>query len=805
MIENIIVSFTSWSKRLHCVPIVVEKMKNQTMKPNKIILNLSKEEFTNMNQDLPDSITNLIDDLFEINWVDKNTKVWKKFLPILEYYKNDVIIPIDDDINYPNNYIEIMYNEYLRWGKQCPIVSYPNLRKNNVYSHSGAFSLIKYDFFGDYLNDIYNNLILKNDSIHWQSDTVYSYAIWLNGKRYKYTKEIDAKYYLESSEENKKNAYSNYGFGFNQLMNKQINLIQEYIKQKYNKTYDDLFKSDIIVNFTTWKKRECFVPKMIDTITKQTLKPTKIVCWLSSEEYQNKIPTVIENLLKEGKINEVNFVEGNTYAHKRWETFKKYNNCYNIMVDDDIYYDKNYIKELYETALKNQGTNIVWTSCVEDFVKNKRIFKSYESKSKRLCSFCGMTCLPPYTFPVESFEYQKLRDEFVKKCDDSWCKAFYLKNDINTISIHDRNKVNWKEIEGTETNGLWAENKKYINGTQQRTINFSNSIIIANAIEEVKNVYPQFDFMSCCDGKLLNFNHKYNYGVTLCVTAYNASLYIKECLDSIKDQTWFKTHDNWECIIGIDNCKSTFEKCKEIMNQYDLNHFKFLLMDSNMGTYVTTNTVMSQSKYSSLIRVDSDDILLPNMVEEIMNNYNNGDIIKFKIQNFGETNEISYGKGVISIKHEIFDMFGGYNNFRCGGDSELLTRLKKFVNIYSIDKVLYNRRIHENSLTQKNGIFYNGRNNKGLYRKKIIDYVNQLNISNKQDAKIKMYTNTYKDLKLLNDNTKIIFSESIIDYDVEKFFIKPNNNNRLTPLNQSQKKKYTHSYTNKGDFYSFTQ
>ena len=44
----------------------------------------------------------------------------------------------------------------------------------------------------------------------------------------------------------------------------------------------------------------------------------------------------------------------------------------------------------------------------------------------------------------------------------------------------------------------------------------------------------------------------YENGVSVCITAYKSDKYIKECLDSIMNQTWFKTHDNWEIIVGVD-------------------------------------------------------------------------------------------------------------------------------------------------------------------------------------------------------------------------------------------------------------
>jgi len=44
--------------------------------------------------------------------VEKDTKVWKKAVPCLMKYKNDLILEIDDDFIYPSNMIFDFYNQY---------------------------------------------------------------------------------------------------------------------------------------------------------------------------------------------------------------------------------------------------------------------------------------------------------------------------------------------------------------------------------------------------------------------------------------------------------------------------------------------------------------------------------------------------------------------------------------------------------------------------------------------------------------------------------------------------------------------
>ena len=84
--EKIIVSFTSWVKRIHLCANVFKMMLNQTLVPDKIVLNLSIEEFPNKENDLPTDLNEIVSantNICEIYWVEKNNRVWKKIIPTL--------------------------------------------------------------------------------------------------------------------------------------------------------------------------------------------------------------------------------------------------------------------------------------------------------------------------------------------------------------------------------------------------------------------------------------------------------------------------------------------------------------------------------------------------------------------------------------------------------------------------------------------------------------------------------------------------------------------------------------------------
>ena len=99
---------------------------------------------------------------------------------------------------------------------------------------------------------------------------------------------------------------------------------------------------------------------------------------------------------------------------------------------------------------------------------------------------------------------------------------------------------------------------------------------------------------------------KYKNSISIIITAYKMEKYIKDTLDSISEQTWFKKNTNWEILIGIEACNKTLGCIQSIMNNYK--NLRVFMMEENKGTYITTNTIMSLAKYNYLLCFEADDI-----------------------------------------------------------------------------------------------------------------------------------------------------------------------------------------------------
>jgi hypothetical protein len=103
--NSVVVSFTTYSKRIHDVHLVIESIAKQTIKPKRIILWLDENEFTL--DTIPLTLKSQMERGLEVRFCE-NLKSYKKLIPTLELGIEDNIITIDDDVLYPHDMIELL-------------------------------------------------------------------------------------------------------------------------------------------------------------------------------------------------------------------------------------------------------------------------------------------------------------------------------------------------------------------------------------------------------------------------------------------------------------------------------------------------------------------------------------------------------------------------------------------------------------------------------------------------------------------------------------------------------------------------
>lgn len=180
IVDNLLVSMTSWKERISNVPIVVDSIYEGDCIPEKLILNLSSDEFKKKEDDLPIDVLELTDKYpFEIYWVKKNTLSFKKIIPTLNRFPEKLVIGIDDDFIYPTNFVKLLYKNYLN-NPNSPL-SGNHIKIGPLQCHCGCGSLVKREFYGDYMDMLLDDNLIFNGGA---DDIFYTYCAFLNDYRY---------------------------------------------------------------------------------------------------------------------------------------------------------------------------------------------------------------------------------------------------------------------------------------------------------------------------------------------------------------------------------------------------------------------------------------------------------------------------------------------------------------------------------------------------------------------------------------------------------------------------------------------
>ncbi|MDR1146985.1 MAG: glycosyltransferase family 8 protein [Verrucomicrobiales bacterium] len=112
--RQLIVSLTSFPQRMADVHYCLYSLLTQKLKPNRVVLWLSPEEFPRFEADVPERVLRLREFGLELRWCQDNLKPYNKLVHSLEAFPDAVIVTADDDIYYPNDWLGKLYAAYLR-------------------------------------------------------------------------------------------------------------------------------------------------------------------------------------------------------------------------------------------------------------------------------------------------------------------------------------------------------------------------------------------------------------------------------------------------------------------------------------------------------------------------------------------------------------------------------------------------------------------------------------------------------------------------------------------------------------------
>jgi len=130
--SDLIVSITTFPKRIDKIWIVIESILRQTLPPKKVVLTLSKLQFSSKD-DLPKQLLKLEEEgVLEIIWTEDDLRSHKKYYYVMKKYPNDIIVTADDDIIYERNMLKYLWNFHLKYPKSI-IANNACFKTNGIY------------------------------------------------------------------------------------------------------------------------------------------------------------------------------------------------------------------------------------------------------------------------------------------------------------------------------------------------------------------------------------------------------------------------------------------------------------------------------------------------------------------------------------------------------------------------------------------------------------------------------------------------------------------------------------------------
>ena len=112
--QRIIVSLTTYPKRIGTIWLTIETLMRQRVKPDEIILWLAESQFCNGIADLPENLLRLQSRGLSIRFCD-DLRSHKKYYYALQEYSKDLVILVDDDMFYPRDTIQKLLKMHKRW------------------------------------------------------------------------------------------------------------------------------------------------------------------------------------------------------------------------------------------------------------------------------------------------------------------------------------------------------------------------------------------------------------------------------------------------------------------------------------------------------------------------------------------------------------------------------------------------------------------------------------------------------------------------------------------------------------------
>ena len=208
-------------------------------------------------------------------------------------------------------------------------------------------------------------------------------------------------------------------------------------------------ETPVVLSITSYEERFDDLEIALYSLLNQTLKPDRIIIWLSDEYDLLNLPYSITKYVKNGL--EIRFVKDIKSYTKVIYALKEFENSVIVTADDDVYYPKDWLEKLYHSYISHpediqvHRAHRVLVNDKKELLPYEKWKKHVEEESARFDNF--LTGVGGVLYPPNCFTKEVFRDDifltYTPNADDIWLwfmallsgrKIRVVKNHIKTLA-----------------------------------------------------------------------------------------------------------------------------------------------------------------------------------------------------------------------------------------------------------------------------------------------------------------------------------------------------------------------------------
>jgi hypothetical protein len=206
-------------------------------------------------------------------------------------------------------------------------------------------------------------------------------------------------------------------------------------------------KKKVIISLTSFPARINDVWITIECVLRQSYKPDMVILWLAESQFTDKnLPESLIKLKDRGLT--INFCNDDLRSHKKYiYALEQYPNDYIVTLDDDLYYDKDLLKNIL--IIKEKFPNSIATNRAHKITFKKNKIQPYRkwhhnsvdiTPSHSLVQTGGFGTIYQKSDLFKDFNNKELIKELAFHADDLWLKIMVFLNNKKVVTNSKYNK-----------------------------------------------------------------------------------------------------------------------------------------------------------------------------------------------------------------------------------------------------------------------------------------------------------------------------------------------------------------------------